>query len=102
MNLEHSAIVTVRFGCVEYYDLCEHHDTSKETFFGELEPKIMRKYGLILKTGCFVKIMDEDDVSHNDECEGLIIPVGCVLKITYFTEDTEESFTELGKDENLN
>jgi hypothetical protein len=79
--------VLVRPGVVEYVDLCSHKEHSRESFFGEADVKLMRVYGLIFKTAFTVKVLFEDDIEANEECEGIVIPNGCIKKIIYFKED---------------
>jgi hypothetical protein len=92
----------IRPGFVEYLDLCEHRDQSREDFFTEAEPKTLRKYGLIMKCDKYVKVMHEDDLSHNEECEGLVIPLGCILDIQFLEPVEEEDVPLLDKDSNIN
>lgn len=91
--------VLVRPGIVEYVDLTVHGEHSREEFFGDAECKIMRVYGLIYKTPTNVKVLFEDDVTYNEECEGIVIPNGCIRQITYLTDaGTDPDFDDLDDD----
>lgn len=91
--------VIVRPGVVEYVDLCQYRDRSREEFFADCEPKLMRVYGLIFKTPHSIKVLLEDDIDANEECEGITIPNGCVRQIIYFKEDhVDPEFSEIDPD----
>lgn len=91
--------ILVRPGVVEYVDLCSHKEHSRESFFGDADVKLMRVYGLIFKTPTTVKVIFEDDIDSNEECEGIVIPNGCIHKIIYFKEDsTDPDFDDLDPD----
>lgn len=98
----------VRPGVVEYYDLAEHEDVSREDAFTKVMPKVFRKYGLIHKSDGLVRVMHEDDLDDNSECEVMVIPYGCIIQITYFKVDSfDPEFIDpdaplLDKDSNVN
>lgn len=78
--------LTVRPGCVVYVDLAWHDDVSKEEFWSNSGLKQMRVFGLVADFGDVVKVLVEDDLDHNNECEGIVIPRGCIDEIIYFEE----------------
>lgn len=95
--------IAVKYGTVEYYDLCVHDTQSREEFFGEADLKTLRYSGLIARVGDVVKVMFCEDITDNSECEGIVIPVSCVIRILWRDQYLEERFAhELSQDENVN
>ena len=91
-NSKATAIVEIRPGVIRYYDMCSHADVSKEEFFSSSDTKILKYYGLILRLADVVKIMHNEDESDNSQCEGMVIPIDCIISITYFKDDIVEEF----------
>jgi hypothetical protein len=81
--------LTVRPACVVYYDLAWHPDVSKEEFWSYSQPKKMRIFGLTVEIDGLIKVLVEDDMDVNNECEGIVIPKGCVEEIIYFEESSD-------------
>ena len=96
-------VITVKYGTVEYYDLCVHETQTREEFFGDADLKILRYSGLVARIKDTVKIMFCEDVTDNSECEGIVIPVSCVIRILWRETAVEERIApELSLDENIN
>lgn len=92
---------TVRPGCVEYVDLMQFDNMTREAFFApESFLKTLRVYGLILECDDVVKILFYDDISENEQCEGIVVPTSCIISITYFIPD--KSAALLSKSEGVN
>jgi len=87
----------LRWSKVDYFDLCEHPETSKAEFFNTASLKYLTVYGAATiievdvvgsskRVKC-IKVLHHDDVSDDEECEGIVIPFSCVDKITPLAAD---------------
>jgi hypothetical protein len=73
----------IRMGLVRYEDITQVKDVTKSRFFAKSECKTLEVYGQILQFNGYVRVLQENDISDDEECEGMIIPEGCVLDIVY-------------------
>jgi hypothetical protein len=82
-------VYIVNFGAVEYYDLCQYQNVSREEFFKDCDLKSCTVYGLIHEVDDLVKVLWETDDSDDTECGGIVIPKSCVVKMTIFQSEQD-------------
>jgi len=87
--MEKIASYLIKPGVVEYIDLVEHSDCTREEFFTEKDVATLRVYGLIHETDDLVRVLFYDDITDNTECQGIVIPASCVVSIIYFVSEKE-------------
>jgi hypothetical protein len=82
-------VFIVKFGAVEYFDLCQHEGLSRADFFNDADLKRCTVYGLIYETEDLVKVLWETDDSHDTECGGIVIPKACVIEMKVFESESD-------------